>query len=246
MALSSIAASAEIIAGSVDDPALGRSFVAQLSGEITARDVEALAGARALAEATNVRMLMLDSPGGDVESALSIGRMVRALGITVIVPPGAECLSACVFILAAGADRIPKGRVGIHRPYFLVPPGRDIGEALRHIEQESRDYLAEMNVPARLAEDMFSIDPREMEILDDEQLRAYRLTGRDMVDREESALRLAEELGMSRQDYEAFAGDLNYRCAIFSGQRSALFDCIRTVAAAHGVPDASRLLGDGQ
>lgn len=246
LALAATVARADITAGGVDDPALGPGFAAQLSGEITARDVQALADARSLAEGTNVRMLMLNSPGGDVESALSIGRMVRALGITVIVPPGAECLSACVFILAAGVDRIPKGRVGIHRPYFLVPPGRDIGEALRRIEQDARDYLAEMNVPTRLAEDMFSIDPRDMEILDAERLRSYRLVGRDMVDREESALQLAEELGMTRQEYEAFAADINYRCTIFSGQRSALFDCIRTVAAEHGVPDASLLFGDGQ
>lgn len=241
LVLATTAANAEITAGNVDDPALGPGFAAQLSGEIAPRDVETLAGAQALAEAANVRMLLLNSPGGDVESALRIGRMVRTLGITVIVPPGAECLSACVFILAAGADRIPKGRVGIHRPYFMAPPGRAIGEALRELEQESRDYLIEMNVPARLAEDMFSIDPRDMEFLDEEQLRDYRLTGRDMVDREESALRLAEELGMSRQEYEAFAADLNYRCTVFSGQRPALFDCIRTVATEHGVPDASRL-----
>lgn len=246
LAMAATAARAEITAGTVDDPALGPGFAAQLSGEITAREVQALADAQSLAEGNNLRMLMLNSPGGDVQSALSIGRMVRALGMTVIVPPGAECLSACVFILAAGVDRIPKGRVGIHRPYFLVPPGRNIREALRQIEQDSRDYLAEMNVPTRLAEDMFSIDPREMEILNDEQLRAYRLNGRDMVDREESALRLAEELGMNRKEYEAFAGDLNYRCTIFSGQRSAMFDCIRDVAAEHGVPDASRLFGGGQ
>lgn len=237
LALAATGTMAEIVTQGGNDPTLGPIFVARLAGEIRPEDVEAMARAEGAFMAANVRLVLLDSPGGDLNSAMRIGRMIREVGARAIVPRGAECFSACVFVLAAGTDRIVDGTVGIHRPYFLVAPGGDVGATLLEIERIAREYLVEMNVPARLAEDMFSIDPRDMVVLDAERLREYRLVGRDIVAREEAALRMAESLGISRQAYEAFAADLNYRCTIFSGQRVALLDCIRAVATDHGLPD---------
>lgn len=247
LVLAATGTSAEVAVSDGNDPALGRGFVAQLFGDIRAQDVELLARAKGIAVSANVRIAFLDSPGGDVDSAMRIGRMMRALGFTAIVPSGAQCLSACVLVLAAGTDRIVEGAVGIHRPYFLAAPDGDVGTAMLDLEQAARDYFVEMNVPPRLAEDMFSVDPRDMVLLDAEKLRDYRLVGRDIVLREEQALRMAESLGMGRQAYEAFAADLNYRCTILSGQRAALFDCIRTVGAEHGVPpEMLEVFGSGR
>lgn len=247
IAFTASGALAEITAGEVDDPTFGRGFVAEISGEISPQDAEAMARSTDLAAAAKVRFVFLDSPGGDLDSAMRIGRMLRAIEVTVIVPPGAECMSACVFILAAGTDRIVKGTVGIHRPYFLKSPEGDVGAAVLELERAAREYLIEMNVPARLADDMFSIDPRDMVLLDAEELRGYRLVGRDIVEREERSLRMAESLGISRKAYEAFAADLNYRCTIFSGNHAELFDCIRVVAADHGLPDETvRIFGGTQ
>jgi hypothetical protein len=65
----------------------------------------------------------LNSPGGDVIAAMQIGEIIRKdwLWTSVSDEPQAEgCLSACVLIFAAGANRILGGdsRVGIHRPRF--------------------------------------------------------------------------------------------------------------------------------
>lgn len=79
--------------------------------------------------------VVLDSPGGDLDAALEIGRMVRAAGLTTIVgrteiegciedeascfdirpsgvalagfaAPGGDCSAACLLVLAGGRQRI--------------------------------------------------------------------------------------------------------------------------------------------
>lgn len=60
----------------------------------------------------------LDSPGGDIIEALAIGREVRRRFMLTGVVRKMECDSACVFILAAGVERVGDGKVGLHRPAF--------------------------------------------------------------------------------------------------------------------------------
>jgi hypothetical protein len=60
----------------------------------------------------------LDSRGGDIIEALAIGREVRRRFMTTGVVRNMECDSACVFILAAGVERVGDGTVGLHRPAF--------------------------------------------------------------------------------------------------------------------------------
>ena len=71
------------------------------------------------------RLVLVDSPGGSLEPALTIGRLVRAHGLRVAVgrvennqaTDDAQCASACVLLLAAGTGRSvgPDAAVGIHR-----------------------------------------------------------------------------------------------------------------------------------
>lgn len=71
-------------------------------------------------------VVVIDSPGGSVAPALAIGRLIRARGLDVAVgrpadgrssAAGAGCASACVLVLAAGAERRvgPGAAVGVHR-----------------------------------------------------------------------------------------------------------------------------------
>ena len=63
----------------------------------------------------------LDSPGGDVEAAMEIGRIFRKERVWVLLPTSAVCFSACVLVLAGSVNRLIFGKVGIHRPYLEVP-----------------------------------------------------------------------------------------------------------------------------
>ena len=51
---------------------------------------------------------------------MQIGATIRELPAQTVVDSGAECMSACIFILAAGVERLTfdGSRLGLHRPYF--------------------------------------------------------------------------------------------------------------------------------
>ncbi|WP_270996531.1 hypothetical protein, partial [Listeria seeligeri] len=59
------------------------------------------------------RILDLDSSGGQVESAIVAGDSIGESGWTIWVREGSICHSACVFVLAAGDNRLLSGKVGI-------------------------------------------------------------------------------------------------------------------------------------
>src|SRR5207253_464065 len=65
----------------------------------------------------------LSSKGGDVDGALAAGRLLRKERVTISVPNDDECLSACVFLLMAGVQRMVTGKVAIHRPYSIETSG---------------------------------------------------------------------------------------------------------------------------
>ena len=62
----------------------------------------------------------LNSPGGDVVEAIGIGRVIYRHSAMTLVRPRQECVSACVFILMAGAVHTPIGAlVGVHKPMLV-------------------------------------------------------------------------------------------------------------------------------
>jgi len=151
-----------------------------------------------------VALLVVSSEGGDVNEAMRIGRFVRQKKMWVAVRPSdinGICLSSCIYILAAGVAKLPLGMIGIHRPYFPSRPNLEISEAIKSVLNESVEYFIEMNIPPSLAEDMFSIPPKEIKVLDDSLLRKYRLDQSDMAYSEENDLRMAEYYGITRQEY---------------------------------------------
>lgn len=52
-----------------------------------------------------IRVVRLNSPGGNIAAATEIGRHVRRQGWITYVAPGARCSSACTVIFAAGTRR---------------------------------------------------------------------------------------------------------------------------------------------
>ncbi|CAJ0899346.1 hypothetical protein R77569_04914 [Ralstonia mannitolilytica] len=171
--------------------------------------------------------VVIASPGGSISEAMAIGRAIRANKLKVAVPPNGECLSSCVYVVAAGVLRMNLGRVGIHRPYFADMPKRGVESSLHETLAASKEYFAEMNIPTNLADEMFSIPPESIEILSDSKLAFYRLNQTDMVFEEESAIQAAKMLGISRAEY---------------GRRRAEFE--NRSKACDGAPDYLRCAND--
>lgn len=144
----------------------------------------------------------ISSKGGLVSEAIRIGRELRKRKLSITDLPHGECLSSCIFVFAGATQRSVQGTMGIHRPYFLKPPEMSYDAALKAMLKEAKAYFHEMNIPERLAEDMFSISPEQMRILDREELASYRLNQDDMAASEERSMAKAAAFGLSRPEYE--------------------------------------------
>lgn len=72
-----------------------------------------------------VETVVLDSPGGSVDDALAIGRLVHEKGLATKVASGSLCASSCPVIFASGAERYA-GRdaaIGVHQIYAAALAG---------------------------------------------------------------------------------------------------------------------------
>jgi hypothetical protein len=107
----------------------------------------------------------IDSGGGSIYEAIAIGRLFRKERASLTVD--GVCFSACVLILAGAVERHigESDEVGIHRPYFGTTPetplkADQVKQQYLQMLQDMRNYLREMNVPQRLADDMLAVEPR--------------------------------------------------------------------------------------
>lgn len=159
-------------------------------------------GARA-AESPINRVVRVNTPGGDLQEAMRIGRWVRENKMQVIVPDRAQCFSSCVYILAAGVVKFALGDVGIHRPYFISAPSGSVDAAMKKALRDSQAYFIEMNIPSQLADVMFLTPPEHLEVLSDAKLAFYRLNQDDFGYAEERDIQNSASYGISRQEYAA-------------------------------------------
>jgi len=187
---------AEIVSGGIEVPGCDKLAVEtqcvalSMIGKIEPGDSEKLEkrvreieGVKTPSIRLRVGMLKLSSPGGDLAEAMRIGRHLRSRQISTFVTPDASCASACVFILAAGVNRIAFGPVVIHS--FFVPGLLGSGEyaktskILDKAVSESDAYFREMRVSRTLVDAMLQIQHSDAKELSIEELSAFGLVGRD-------------------------------------------------------------------
>jgi hypothetical protein len=144
-------------------------------------------------------IVLLHSPGGNVLGATKLGKVLRKLGVAVVVARADEstkligsnirlapgrCMSACVFVLMGGAKRVvpTPSKVGIHR-MFRMETGRDPagGPSYRRVfanapfVEQLRQYSAEMGVSSSLVDSAERISPDTVHIVSPAELRRWRL-----------------------------------------------------------------------
>ncbi len=126
---------------------------------------------------TDVR---LNSPGGSVQDALSIGRQLRALEATTLMEATDVCLSACPYILASGVTRRvdDDAQVGVHQHFFGANTALPAFVAVESIQQgqgEVMEYLNDMGVDPLIMRHALKTPPDEIYILLPEELITYRV-----------------------------------------------------------------------
>ncbi len=153
--------------------------------------------------------LNLNSLGGDIDTAMAIGAIVRKKEGTVLA---SACYSSCVLIFAGGVTRGGPGVfgtpvVGVHRMFFSkLRPELSASQVKTEYDSQLkriRNYLTEMNVLSELLTLMQSIQPEDIHILTREELNRYGLGAQDVIYSERQVAARAEELGISSLEYRS-------------------------------------------
>jgi hypothetical protein len=175
--------------------------VVSAQGEITERSAEAFLQflERNVGKQRLNGIVLLHSPGGNVVGAMKFGRVLRDLGVAVVVAragnnakfvgsrirllPG-HCMSACVFVLMGGAKRVVPNpsEVGIHR-MFRIEAGRDPAGGTNYkrvyasnsIVEALRQYSDLMGVSPSLVDSAERVSPDTVHIISPLEMRQWRL-----------------------------------------------------------------------
>lgn len=82
-----------------------------------------------------VDTLILNGPGGSLDTAFSIANVVLEHSVNTTVPAGTECASACAIIFSSGARRTVEdgARLGFHLPFMSLSNGNEINAYCRSL-----------------------------------------------------------------------------------------------------------------
>lgn len=169
----------------------------------------------------------VSSPGGSVDEAMKIGRLLKKYSADLIVPLDAECLSACVFLISGGVKRglVDAGRVGIHRPYFReMSQGlsvTDVSKIRSSIVSSYKTYFEEMDINPALVDEMLATPPDEIKYLSGDQLKLYRLAVDDANYEESETARNAAFYGLTSSDYRSRKATATAACNVRSKEYTA-------------------------
>ena len=163
------------------------------------------------------RQLRISSRGGDVDEAMEMGKKIKESEFSVIVWTRDQCLSSCVFILAAGVTRNPtRAKIGIHRPYFGEMDDKltmsQIRQKRDRLKLKIRDYFELMDIDPSLTEIMMQTPPEEIKILTKEELMRYRLSVDDANYDEKETAKQAKFYNITSGEYRKRNSSLNAKC----------------------------------
>ena len=192
------------------------SYSGRIDGGFTelVRRVSAMARRMDLPE----HLLDLDSAGGHVEEAIRAGDAMAGAGWTVRVRQDANCLSACVLVLAAADDRIVRGNVGVHRlmrDRSNATSRAELNDELRNVNAMVRDYFERHGVALAVADLMMTVPNRRLRLLTPDELDEYGLSGRNAAQDDLERIVIRRKCGedfMRRRD--AFQRAFEARCGI--------------------------------
>jgi len=130
------------------------SFELAANGRLLATGTITPGIARAFAEEVDkrgsyVKTVVLHSPGGSVQDALSMGRLIREKGFATEVAAGDYCASSCPLVFAGGVQRTAgKGAaIGVHQIYAFDDASSGTGMAgAQHVSALCQKHLRDMGV----------------------------------------------------------------------------------------------------
>lgn len=165
--------------------ALGSAGVLEVSGTIDPGSAERFA-AEVAARGEYVETVAFDSPGGSVDDALTIGKLINERGYATRVAAGAICASSCPLAFAGGRERHATGKsaIGVHQIYAAMAAGQlpagiqAAGEAMSEAQKTTAiitRHLTAMGVDPALWLHALETPPDRLYYLSADELVDYRL-----------------------------------------------------------------------
>ncbi len=187
------------------------------------------------------RILDLDSSGGQVESAIVAGDAIGESGWTIWIREGSICHSACVFVLAAGDNRLVSGKVGIHRMMRISSKATSRAELNRELQEvydNVKDYLQRNGVAVGVADLMMTVPNRSLRLLSAGELRQFGLDGTNAVQDDLERIKQMRACGddfVRRKD--AFLVAFDQQCKREGAELEAVNACGQSLKKEYGFPD---------
>ncbi|CDX12237.1 putative GTP binding protein (modular protein) [Mesorhizobium sp. ORS 3324] len=129
---------------------------------------------------SGARVIVFNSPGGNVGSAIRLGRMIRAAGLDTLQVRQLQCASACSLAFLGGVHRIAEpGSIGVHRASFRPADGMSNEEAQTRIQLGTAaiiSYVVEMGVDPKLMELASSYDKQDIRYLSASEMAELHVT----------------------------------------------------------------------
>lgn len=192
----------------------------------------------------------LQSRGGDVHTAVEIGRLLRAHEARVSTD---LCMSSCVLVLIGGVERHvwiyskPGWGVGLHRPYFgTLSPSLSSAEIARERQRllmEVAGYIKDMNVSSRLLDLMEAIPPEKMKVLTQSEVSDLGLDAPDPIWDEKTVAAGASTYGVTSVEFRRRRASVDSKCPSSSRhvptveQMQAQIDCEEGVRWGLGIQE---------
>jgi ATP-dependent protease ClpP protease subunit len=127
--------------------------------------------------------IMFDSPGGNPNAAMQLGRIIRASGIMTWQLRAFQCESACAFAFLGGTQRFAEpGSIGVHRNSFTDDYSGDSQQAASDIQQLTADlimYFKEMGVDPAILSVAYRYDRDDIRYLSGREMADLGVTTQD-------------------------------------------------------------------
>lgn len=183
-----------------------------LSGEITEVDLQSFTSS-SCGPSDGVLAWLVNSPGGDAQTAMAIGRWLRERNAKVFVPFQSFCHSSCALIYISGVWRINGGEIGLHRPYLggAPLPAAEVRTAVESMLSHVSGYIAEMQVTPDFTNIMLNTPPAGMRVFPGDTIKSL-VPEQDMFYDELSTAKQARVYGLTTEEYRRRDAEGDERC----------------------------------
>ncbi|MFV8816678.1 hypothetical protein [Haliea sp. E17] len=194
-----------------------------LRGEITQRTLPQLKFIVAVTDNTlepwETPYLELDSPGGLISEAMKIGEFVAQRKMPTSVHHAERCFSACVLIYAAGWQRIPGGKIGIHRPFSTEISTESLSfsqylEQYENLTPVLKKYYGKFGVSPTIVDVMNVVTSDNIKILSAEELELYGLDFENVAYAEYNKAKTIQKCGNEYYELKKRWDDFHISCMV--------------------------------